>query len=270
MPASPVSPAERPFPQPAYASPPAKRPWGLSPSGLWPAQVVAILLVAWLGWILAIFNHPLSKSDVGSLQYAINHSDVEAWAAVEHVPQGHTLNVVSGLRDPIQATWELGDVSSILNNPQSEPALLAWRDMNGTHVADLSQDYTIGDDGSGTPHPALRKLIADLPTSHRVTDIRHLWADSRLMPPPYVMTGLHVLGAVLLLWRVPRFRTRRGWFWILCTPLGLGFVWMLVREHIFGVEGASTAGRTGGWTGLITLMVLTFLASTMLGGVIPT
>lgn len=246
-------------------------------AGPWPNGLVLGLLLGWLAWILIILTHPLHPTTASALLDATRSDQVQQWAFVE--PTSGTFDPMPGLADPMRMQWQIAYPDPAISSagsgtPASQPGWVAWRDSLGTHVAQLggSSVRVTSQPGDGwsseTETNGWPSTTLSLPETHRVHDIGALWSGHRLLGPSWLMPLTSLFLAIALLWGQPRFRTRWGWFWLLGTPLGLGFVWMLLREQWFGLRPAPQQ-RIGGWSSFFTSIALAIPITFVLGTVIP-
>lgn len=252
---------------------------------LLPTSFVMAALALWCFWMLAVFAHPLTKTNAGALAESARQGNIQGWTLVEPTRSG---NFVPALVDPVTARWEtastdLQAVQSSGDQPtvQSSSGMpyLAWRDSEGTHLAQLggglpsftirSAPGTSGGGGNWNMTSDEGHIAVTLPEERHVTDVRHLWNADRLLGPAWLVPSLTLALAVALLWREPRYRTRWSWFWLLTAPLGIGFVWMLLREQLFP-SSPPPERRPGGWTGFVVALGISVPVSLLLTGIAPT
>lgn len=246
--------------------------WRQGLHGLWPSGLVVALLLTWAAWAAVILTHPLHPTRAGALASDSFGSSVGQWAFVE--PQNQHLDILPMLQDPVVAHWRIaGTPSTPTADSPDQHGWVAWKDELGTHVAHLDGsgvNIRVGNDHeAGTARDATSgRMTVTLPAAYRVSDVTHLWNGNRLLGPTWLVPMLTFALAVALLWREPRFRTRWGWFWILGAPLGIGIVWMLLREQWFGARPGPER-RPGGWNGFFTSFLLSIVASVLLSGLVP-
>lgn len=247
-------------------------------AGYWPTGLVMALLTGWALWLSVIMTHPLHPTSASALLDSVHGVGVERWAFVE--PNDDHFNPLPFLTDPMRDEWQIADQAPAVTpassgTPASQNGWVAWKDYRGTHVAPLtgsSVTVTSNADDAWTTHTDTKDgwLSAEvtLPRNAQVHDVGGLWNGNRLLGPSWLVPFISFVLAVALLYREPRHRTRWGWFWLLGAPLGLGFLWMLLREQVF-VSASNREQRPGGWTGLITAFLLGIPAQILLSGIVP-
>lgn len=249
-----------------------------------PTTLVMAALGLWCVWMLAVFSHPLTKTNSGALAESARQGAIQSWTLVERSDRG---NFVPALIDPVTAGWQTtstdvqmaqrsADQSTLQSS--SDMPYIAWRDSEGTHLAQLGgglPNFTIrsatGTGGGGTWTMTSDKghITITLPEERHVDDVRKLWNGDRFLGPAWLVPSSSLALAVALLWRQPRFRTRWSWFWLLSTPSGIGFVWMLLREQVF-VSGTPPERRASGWSGFFVSIAISVLAGFVVTGIAPT
>lgn len=240
-----------------------------------PTALVMAALGLWCVWMLAVFSHPLTKTNAGALAESARQGSIQSWTLVEHAPNR---GFVPALTDPVGAAWEARGVDLKTALGSSSMPYLAWRDSEGTHLAQLGggvPSFTVrsstGTDGGGNWNMTSDEgnITITLPEERRVNDVRKLWNGNRFLGPAWLVPSLSLALAVALLWSQPRHRTRWSWFWLLNAPLGIGFVWMLLREQMF-VAGPPPERRHGGWSGFIVSLLISVPVGLLLTGIAPT
>lgn len=239
---------------------------------LLPISLVVVTLGAWAFVMLVVFSHPMSRTSLGAVVEPARQGQVGRWTVVEHRDEARSL--VPAFAPPISRQWK-----AVPTPPTPAPGgtrrYLAWSDDAGTHLALLGgDDVTVHEGGEGSEvsyrtGSATGHADVTLPATHRTNDLSRMTGAS-LLGPTWLMPSLTLVLAILLLWRTPRHRTRWAWFWLLNLPLGVGFVWMILREQCFlGACAPARDTRPRGWTGLVGLVVLSVPLGLLLEGVVP-
>lgn len=272
---SPTAPASATEPGPSR---PSRTGVAARVAGFWPTGLVLGLLCTWVLWLSVIMTHPMHPTTPSALLDSVKSGEVERWAFVE--PADRHFNPFPVLSDPMLDEWKIADQNppatpATKTEPASQTGWIAWTDFRGTHVAQLDgQSVTVtANDGDAWSaqlgnRDAWPSTALTLPGHTQVRNVADLWNGSRLLGPSWLVPTVSLVLVIALLYREPRFRTRWGWFWMLGAPLGLGFVWMLLREQMFGAK-ANEGRRPGGWTGLLTAFLLGIPAQILLSGIVP-
>lgn len=226
--------------------------------------VVLPLLALWVVWLLIVLSHPLSRTNLDALAGQVQHGQVERWALVEESDRSFT--PLPLLADPMLLAWQ--DAATPPESASSSDAQIAWTDEDGTHIARVQDtpnpDVKVVTRGPTTPTVSLGtgddlgERTVSLDPSERVHDVTHLWNGNRLLGPSWLVPLVSLILAITLVRCFePRHRTRWGWFWLMGAPLGIGFVWCLLREHWFADAVQPPADeRPGAWRSLLTALLL--------------
>lgn len=239
---------------------------------LLPTSLVVLTLGAWALIMLVVFSHPMSRISIGAIVEPARHGQIQRWAVVEHRDEARS--ILPSLTVPTSRQW-----TTVPTAPTSAPGgtaqYLAWSDDDGSHLALLDgEDITVHEDSGGVVSygqgSAVGHVDVTLPAARRTNDLSTMTGAS-LLGPAWLLPSPTLVLALMLLLRTPRHRTRWAWLWILNLPLGVGFVWMILREQCFlGAPAPARGARPRGWTGLAWLVVLNVPLGLVIKGVVPT